>query len=215
MLRASQQKLGTPQLNLLLPSSTRWIGFADPLQRLNQQWTSVVDQTTEALASADTNAATKRASARVLHTLTDLTVFLTALAILPFMRTLKVLILQLQSNDLYVGDFARAIESAGTNLSQRYTKPETQWSGSAFSEWLAVASPKKKRFRPGPGKTLRSRLCFQKREGQQVIHLQDEAGECTLVTAAADRLGEGDDETQVPVSATGYYMLRTGALRLP
>jgi hypothetical protein len=142
--------------------------------------------------------------------LTDLTIFLTVLAILPFMRTLKVLILQLQSNRLNVGDFTRAIESVGPNLSQRSTKPETSWSGSVFSGWLAVATPSKKRFKPSSGKQLRSRLCYQENEGRLVIHLQDEAGECTCMEAAACRVGNGDDEAPVPVSAARYQLLREG-----
>jgi hypothetical protein len=210
MLRESQQKMGVPMLNMLRPSGTRWIGYEEPMQRLNQQWTAVVDQTTVAIASSDTNADTKKASARVLNCLTDLTVFLAVLAVLPFMRTLKVLILQLQSNSLYVGDLARAIESAGTNYSQRYTNASTAWSGCTFSDWLAVANPSKKRHRPSSGKSLSSRLCYQKHQGRRVIHLQDEAGECTRMDAAAFRVGEGEDESLVPVTVIGYQGLRHG-----
>jgi hypothetical protein len=211
-LRKSQEKMLAPQYNLQKPATTRWIAYADPNARLNEQYTSVVDHTATAGVDKNNNADTRLACQNLLSALTDLTTFLTMLATLPFMRTLKTLILQLQSNTLYVGDFARAIESAGSHLRERYTNSDTAWSGSAFAEWIAVKRPAKQPHKPGS--KLYNRLLLAKHVGTPVVHLQDEAGEATLMAATPLMLGmEAASDSaagmqRLPVDAAAYKELR-------
>jgi hypothetical protein len=112
---------------MLKPPRTRWIGYADPLSRLNEQYTSVVDHTAVTALSKQSNAEAKVACSKVLHALADLSSFIAVLAVLPYMRTMKTLILQLSSRDLHVGDLDRAVESAGSHLSARYADADTAW----------------------------------------------------------------------------------------
>jgi hypothetical protein len=44
-LHHSQEKMQAPHYKLQKPATTRWIGYADPMARLNVQYTSVVDHT--------------------------------------------------------------------------------------------------------------------------------------------------------------------------
>jgi hypothetical protein len=107
-LHHSQEKMQAPHYKMQKPATTRWIGYADPMARLNEQYTSV-DHTATAQVDKNNNAETRLACQTVLSALANLTTFLTMLATLLFMRTMKVLILLLQSNTLYEGDFARAM----------------------------------------------------------------------------------------------------------
>jgi hypothetical protein len=59
-LHESQARLGRPQNKMLKPSRTRWIGYADPLGRLNEQYTSVVDHTAVTALSKQSNAEAKK-----------------------------------------------------------------------------------------------------------------------------------------------------------
>jgi hypothetical protein len=117
-LHHAQEKMQAPHYKLRKQATTRWIGYADPMARLNEQCTSVVDHTATAQAQMgkNNNAETRLACQTVPSALTNLTTFLTMLATLPFMRMMTVLVSQLHSNTLYVGAFTRATESAGSHL---------------------------------------------------------------------------------------------------
>jgi hypothetical protein len=88
--------------------------------RLNKQYISVVDHTATAQVDKSNNAETRLACQTVPSALTNLTTF-TMVATLPFTRTMRVLISELQSNTLFVGDCARAIDLAGSHLTKLYT----------------------------------------------------------------------------------------------
>jgi hypothetical protein len=104
IMHESQQKLGTPQNKLKKPSGTRWFGSSEPTFGLNDRYTSVVDHIATAASNKQNNADTRQACKNVLQALTDVSTFLVMLAVLPYMRMMKVLILQLQSRSLYAGD---------------------------------------------------------------------------------------------------------------
>jgi hypothetical protein len=189
------------------------------LARLNEQYTSVVDHAATAQVDKNNNAGTRLACQTVLSAMTILTTFLTILAALPFTRTMKVLISQLQSNTLYVGDFARALESAGSHLTKLYTNGDTAWSGGAFAEWIAVKHPAKQPHKPGS--KLHNRLPLAKHNGTPVVHLEDEAGEATLMTATAIMLGakttsdSAAGAERLPVDAATCKKLHKGVLCVP
>jgi hypothetical protein len=86
-LHHSQEKMQAPNSKLQKPATNRWIGCADPMARLNEQYTSVVDHSATAQVDKSNNAETLLTCQTVLSALTNFTTFLTMLATLPFMHT--------------------------------------------------------------------------------------------------------------------------------